>query len=97
MNGAASSGASTLWARGDHVHPTDTTRAPLDSPAFINLPTAPTPPVNNSTQRLATTAFVLAQIAAAGIVAPPIDGKMYGMKDGVWTEIKIGTKWDNAG
>lgn len=93
----ASSGALTKWARGDHVHPTDTTRAPLDSPQFINLPIAPTPPVGNNTQRLATTAFVVAQIAAAGVIPPPIDGKMYGMLNGAWTEIKVGTKWDNAG
>jgi hypothetical protein len=93
----ASSGLLTKWARGDHVHPTDTSRAPLDSPAFINLPTAPTPPVGNSTQRLATTAFVANAIAAAGVIPPPLDGKMYGMLNGAWTEIKVGTKWDNAG
>ena len=40
MAGVASSGDSTRWARGNHRHPTDTTRAPLDTPAFIGLPTA---------------------------------------------------------
>ncbi|HEY1441393.1 MAG TPA: tail fiber domain-containing protein [Mycobacterium sp.] len=42
MNGAAAVGVGTAWARGDHVHPTDTTRAPLASPAFTGSPTAQT-------------------------------------------------------
>ena len=95
--GGGSSGNSTLWARGNHVHPTDTTRAPLDTPNFTGIPTAPTPPVNNDSQRIATTAFVIDQIAAAGIIPPPIDGKYYAMLNGVWTAIDIGTKWDNDG
>ena len=39
-------------------------KADLDSPAFINSPTAPTPPTNNDTTLLATTAFVNAEIAS---------------------------------
>lgn len=31
MNGSAAAGTSTAWARGDHVHPTDTTRVGLTS------------------------------------------------------------------
>lgn len=42
MDGTASPGSSATWSRSDHVHPTDTTRAPLDSPAFTGTPTAPT-------------------------------------------------------
>jgi hypothetical protein len=34
MNGTAAPGTSTRNARGDHVHPTDTSRAPIASPAF---------------------------------------------------------------
>ena len=29
MDGSATAGSSAQWSRGDHVHPTDTTRAPL--------------------------------------------------------------------
>jgi len=97
MNGAASSGNLTSWARGNHVHPTDTTRAPLDTPNFIGIPTAPTPPVNNDSQRIATTAYVIDQIAAAGIIPPPIDGKFYAMLNGVWTAFTPGALWDNDG
>jgi hypothetical protein len=34
IDGTAAVGTSTRYARGDHVHPTDTTRAPLVSPSF---------------------------------------------------------------
>src|SRR5262245_59525758 len=43
MNGTASAGSATLMSRGDHVHPTDTSRAPLASPVFTGDPQAPTP------------------------------------------------------
>lgn len=65
-NGTASAGNSTRWARGNHVHPTDTTRAPLASPTFTGTPAAPTAAASTSTTQLATTAFTQAAIAAAG-------------------------------
>jgi hypothetical protein len=34
MDGVASYGTGVIYARQNHVHPTDTTRAPLDSPTF---------------------------------------------------------------
>lgn len=37
MNGSAFVGLGTTAARGDHVHPTDTTRAPLASPIFTGV------------------------------------------------------------
>jgi hypothetical protein len=48
-NGTASAGASNSFARGDHVHPTDTTRAPVGSPSFTGTVTLP---VTGSTQCL---------------------------------------------
>lgn len=38
MNGAASAGSAAEWSRGDHVHPTDTTRQPktLETPLTID-------------------------------------------------------------
>ena len=41
-DGEAATGVSETWAHGDHVHPTDTSRAPIESPAFTGNPTAPT-------------------------------------------------------
>ncbi|MEY4300595.1 MAG: Ralstonia phage phiRSL1 [Verrucomicrobiota bacterium] len=43
-NGTAAAGTATTYARGDHVHPTDTTRAPLaqpvlTAPVVVTLPT----------------------------------------------------------
>lgn len=58
MDGTASAGSSTLYAKGDHVHPTDTSRAPLASPALTGTPTAPTASVSTDTTQIATTAFV---------------------------------------
>jgi hypothetical protein len=45
--------------------------APLASPAFTGVPTAPTPSVGTNTTQLATTAMVTAAVAAAGIGAVP--------------------------
>lgn len=66
MDGTGAAGSATTFAKGDHVHPTDTTRAPLASPAFTGTPTAPTASVGTDTTQIATTAFVIAQIAALG-------------------------------
>lgn len=60
MNGAAAQGTSLRYARADHVHPTDTSRAPLASPAFTGTPTAPTPANGDNTTNVATTAYVRA-------------------------------------
>lgn len=65
MNGSQAAGTSNLYARADHVHPTDTSRAPLASPTFTGTPAAPTAAVDTNTTQLATTAFVLAQAASA--------------------------------
>lgn len=58
MDGAAATGTSTDLAREDHVHPTDTSRAPLSSPAFTDNPSAPTPPQFDNDTSIATTEFV---------------------------------------
>lgn len=58
MDGSASAGSSDKFARGDHVHPTDTSRAPLASPTFTGTPKAPTATAGTNTTQIATTAFV---------------------------------------
>lgn len=60
MDGTATIGTATRFARADHVHPTDTSRAPLASPALTGTPTAPTPANGTNTTQIATTAFVRA-------------------------------------
>jgi len=64
QDGTVAQGTSLRFARQDHVHPTDTTRAPLNSPAFINTPTAPTAPPGTNTTQIATTAFAIANASA---------------------------------
>lgn len=61
-NGTAAAGSETAWAAGDHVHPTDTTRAPLASPTFTGTPKAPTATAGTNTTQLATCAFVKAAV-----------------------------------
>lgn len=64
MDGAATIGTSGHWAQADHVHPSDTSRAPLASPAFTGNPTAPTQATTDSSTKLASTAFVQAAAAS---------------------------------
>ena len=72
MAGTAAAGTSARYARQDHVHPTDTTRAPLASPALTGTPTAPTAAAGTNTTQLATTAFVT---AADAVLQTAINGK----------------------
>jgi hypothetical protein len=58
MDSVAAVGTTTKYAREDHIHPSDTSRAPLASPALTGTPTAPTAPAGTATTQLATTAFV---------------------------------------
>jgi hypothetical protein len=71
MNGTAAPGSGTTWSRNDHVHPSDTTRAPLASPVFTGTPSLPTGTIavtqtaGNNTTAVATTAFVGTAVSAA--------------------------------
>jgi hypothetical protein len=66
MDGTATIGSTGKWADGGHIHPTDTSRAPLASPAFTGTPSMPTgttgvtQTAGDSSTKLATTAFVSA-------------------------------------
>jgi hypothetical protein len=74
INGTAAPGSSLRYSRADHVHPTDTSRAPLASPGFTGTPTAPTASAGTNTTQIATTAFV--QTAISGVSDP-------------WTVVKL--------
>jgi hypothetical protein len=62
MDGVASAGLSKRYARTDHTHPSDTSKAPIDSPAFTGIPSAPTAVNGTDTGQVSTTAFVMAAI-----------------------------------
>jgi hypothetical protein len=80
INGTASPGVATAWSRGDHVHPTDTTRYAASNPAgYIsgNQPITVTGDVTGSgstaiTTTLATIAGVAGSYTAANLT---IDSK----------------------
>jgi hypothetical protein len=71
VNGTAAVGTSLRYARQDHVHPTDTTRAPLASPSLTGTPLSTTAAADTNTTQIATTAYVVGQ---ASSTAPVIDG-----------------------
>jgi hypothetical protein len=71
-DGTAAPGTAVNVSHEDHVHPSDTTRAALTSPAFTGTPTAPTAAAAANTTQLATTAFahsLLANLAPADLPA----------------------------
>lgn len=65
MDGTAAPGTGTSLSREDHVHPTDTSRAPLNSPVFTGDPRAPNPAGADNDTSIATTSWVNTAIAAA--------------------------------
>ena len=73
MDGTAAVGTGTTVARVDHVHPTDTSRAPLASPTFTGTPLSTTAAADTNTTQIATTAFVIGQASA---VNPPALGSV---------------------
>ena len=79
MSGTAAVGMSVRFARADHVHPTDTSRAPLESPTFTGTPAAPTATDGTFTTQLATTAFV--QNAVGGYLSITVTGGTYTLTD----------------
>ena len=69
MNGVQAAGTSNLYARADHIHPTDTTLAPLASPTFTGTVTIPSGASISGFAPLASPTFTGAPIsttAAAG-------------------------------
>ena len=85
VNGTVAVGTSTNYAREDHCHPTDATRAPIANPIFTGDPRAPTPSAGDNDTSIATTAFVAAAIAAGGGYGDaPTDGKLYGRQGSTW-------------
>ena len=77
-DGTGAVGTSAKYAREDHVHPTDTTRAALASPTFTGTPKAPTATAGTNTTQIATTEFV--GNAVSGKV-DTINGLYYGECD----------------
>lgn len=63
MNGTAAVGSEETFARGDHVHPKDTSKADLASPTFTGTPKAPTASAGTNTTQIATTAFVTSAVS----------------------------------
>ena len=83
MNGTAAVGTELAFARGDHVHPKDTSKANLASPTFTGTPAAPTAAAGTNTTQIATCAFVATAIsgkadASSVYTKTEIDNKLAG-------------------
>lgn len=63
MDSVGASGTSSETSRSDHVHPSDTTKANLSSPALTGTPTAPTAAEGTNTTQIATTAYVQTELS----------------------------------
>lgn len=96
MDGVAAPGAATTAARGDHGHPTDTSRAPLASPVFTGTPQAPTAAAGTNTNQLATTAFVKAAIDALVNAAPAALDTLKELADALGDDPNFATTMTNA-
>jgi hypothetical protein len=79
MAGVAAPGVLASYARGDHVHPSDTSRVNKAGDtmtgvlAFSQSPTAPTPATADNSTNVATTAYVKAQ-GYAPLASPALTG-----------------------
>ena len=69
MDGTVAIGTSTKYAKADHRHPKDTSKANLASPTFTGTPKAPTASAGTDTTQIATTAFVQQELLAAGVLS----------------------------
>lgn len=69
MDGAVSQGSSANYARADHIHPKDTSKANIASPTFTGTPKAPTAAVGTKTTQLATTEFVNNEVNNSGAIS----------------------------
>jgi hypothetical protein len=68
MNGTGAPGVATTWSRSDHVHPSDTSRAPLASPTFTGTPA--TAVVTNA---VVASWVVLVPAVAVGAAGVPVN------------------------
>jgi hypothetical protein len=91
MDGVAAPGVSTYFSRGDHVHPSDTSRVPFTGGSmsgalalFAGSTTPTVAPATDSSLDIASTAFVQGAIAAAASsTVPLIDAGAGGAGTGV--------------
>ena len=69
MDGTVAVGTGTTVARADHVHPTDTSRAPLESPTFTGTLTSPTVLITTADTATAASHYIV-ETASDGILRP---------------------------
>ena len=105
MDGTATVGTSTTWARADHVHPTDTTRYAASNPAgYVTAAGASTAaPVQSVAGRTGTVTLTHGDITDwAATLAPyaltanvPVASSALPLTDGIAT-VGTGTTWARA-
>jgi hypothetical protein len=88
MDGTAAIGTSALFARADHVHPSDTSRAPVASPTFTGTVTLAADPAANL--QAATKQYVDAGVAF-GVSAGAFGGFVNKFRNGTFDVWQRGT------
>jgi hypothetical protein len=81
MNGAPSAGSATAWSRGDHVHPSDTSRLALAGGTMVGTLVLAADPVN--TLESATKNYVDYQVGAVAAAGATV--MQYNSKTGITT------------
>lgn len=95
MDGTGAVGTAIAYAREDHQHPSDSSKADLASPAFTGTPTAPTAASGTNTTQIATTEFVQGEVegkadeadVVVDMVYNPTFHILYQQKNGQFTSV----------
>jgi hypothetical protein len=80
VDGTGTPGVSLLYARQDHVHPTDSSRAPLNNPVFTGIATSPAFVTGGTT-------FTASGCSNSGLLGGATGGKYVSGTSGVCTVI----------
>lgn len=87
MNGTAAVGTETAYSRGDHVHPTDTSRAPIDNPEFTTRVTSPIFRVTGHTTAIGATLSASNSAAVSLTATTAKTGASISLPVGTWVVV----------
>lgn len=96
-SGTGNQGTSIQWARGNHTHPTDTTRAPLASPTFTGTVTLPAVSYTGAASTTSTGSWAIPRGTTLQRSAPASGAGLRFNSDNNLFEGWTGTDWSALG